>query len=386
MQNSMPSGRLSVPELRSLAHLLSADELRSVDTQKLPLCIPTELIEEVARDKQSIIEDFIFEVSVHGIELEKMFGPKIHQVLTAASATKDSHAYTALSQQVDKMRSTYKKIQTDFELGLINHFYHIKKAALEWIKELKMELAYVQNLLDFTLEQQPTANPSYADALDVPAKSLQNRTADIQSLINSYNQVCLSVMGQHMHHILQHVKANEEHHSSIMQQVERDRAELEELHNNVLTRHAKSSTINALKSDIRKLMEQAQTYESIISEDQIFEWLDAYVEMLLDKHESSSSEKYLRQVRVTLFSLLTEYCNHQENGARQAARNPFTQTDTKKLISFMLRSERFVLDYFNQKKNEISSWLGDMAHSRLQRLEQVEHSILKELRQNRKLN
>ncbi len=124
----------------------------------------------------------------------------------------------------------------------------------------------------------------------------------------------------------------------------------------------------------------------IISENDLTKWLDGIVDVNLSPFSRARAEKSSRRLRLSLFNLMNKYCALQEEAALQIAHNPLVQTDAELAIKFMLKSEKYILDYFSQKREQLSAWLGNAAKMKLEMLDELEQELIQEMRSNLELS
>ena len=135
-----------------------------------------------------------------------------------------------------------------------------------------------------------------------------------------------------------------------------------------------------LQQRIHELVNEIKASEVVIAESDLMLWLDAIVEASLDDGAKQRITKSLRQARISLYYLLSKFCESQEASALQIAQNPFLQVNPEKAIKFVLMSEQFILDYFTKKKNTATAWLSGAAETKIAELDQLQKSILSELK------
>jgi hypothetical protein len=134
--------------------------------------------------------------------------------------------------------------------------------------------------------------------------------------------------------------------------------------------------VQNLQNQLAELQRQKESTDVLISEKDLIEWLDLIVDASLSPTGQEKLDGRTKDMRMALFQLLVRYCKSQEDAARQVAKNPFSQSDPEQTIRFMLKSEEFVLDYFANKRRNLTEWLGEAAQKKMDSLQDIEDSML----------
>ena len=208
--------------------------------------------------------------------------------------------------------------------------------------------------------------------------------------MSQYYHLRLLVIGADMRALSTKIKDSKELVAIVQDNINQNYARLDKLTGKSLLPGLKAKGnkdfIDKLRQQTNALLSQKQALEVPISETALISWLDVVVDASLTEDKRQGSIALLGRVRMTLFHLLQQFCIQQEAAAMDVAQHPFSQTSPETVIKFLLQSEGFILQYFQNKRLETASWMGDLAESKVDMLGKIEKQLLKELKKNAKFH
>lgn len=388
MTNPSSYKRLTYEQFRKMALSDRPEALRNLPKDLMPEDVPRSLIQEVDYQHRPMIENLIFEISSHRLNvmmsLSKDLGQAVQDAVTLSKASYDSEEFILFKKMSGELAHAYvrskgekKHVPSD---RFKEEFSNIKPALLELRRRMGDNLQARQILT----EACEKARPQYVSVLKQAIDMLDDNRATIDKAIGAFFFVCLSITAQHMNRNRTHIEKSEAHADKMYAAIEVRRESLKDLCSNYIKKKMNAAQVNKLKADIIQIEERIKQLEIIISEEDLLMWLDVLVEVSLNGESARKSDSLIRSARLSLFYLLNKYCFIQEEGARQIAKTPFVRSDPKKAIQFMLSSEAFILRYFSEKRLEMSSWLGGSATSRIEDIGVLEQDLISQMKKSAK--
>ena len=381
--------RLSLPQFVKLVKTASPETLRRLDRSRLPRHIPQELIQVAPEPSRSVVEELMFDISMQNIdiqnELSDIFGQGVHSVLAEAQKHGDSEALRWFKGKVKVLAKLFDENKQRPTKKNLVRFDELNQSLRDRYNDLQMEYIHLSGLKELAEGKQHHADIVHKDLLDEPILILSQRMQSIQHATDIYMYVNMIAASKEMEYVIACIKAQDELSRRVLDQVEEERFHLEALVGNMMTRYTKKNEIEEIKHRITERLEKCRMYEVVLDENDLTRWLDTIVEASLSKFVSTKAKKSLNESKNSLYLLMQRYCELQEQGASQIAQNPFSQVDPKDAITFLIKSEEFILMYFREKRAELSLWVGSAADMRLKGLKSLERNLLKELRKNYRL-
>lgn len=337
---------------------------------------------------RSVVEELIFEATAYQvnlqIELESQFGTDMLSAMALSQQSGDSRSHLLFKSRVRKMVDMYTRSKKDPRLLKSEDFLQLESEAKRLLEDLRQEtgaLAFARHTIEGNVL---AAGPKFIGLFKEALSILTKRFQEIERTMNLYFYVSVMIAANEMNYVRDHIIHVEREASAIKIQVDEKRETLAQMQSNPISRRTKKALISEYQESITQMLAELKSYEVVISENKLLEWLDVVVEASLSAYVKKQAGSIIRTARLGLFGLLQKYCLLQEDSARQVARNPFSQVDPKKTIMYMLRSEQFILDYFAKKKERMTSWLGGAAQNRIDSLAVLERQLISEMRKNQK--
>jgi|GEM_PF-5034980 len=374
--------RIPIEIFRKMIGSLSPAELRALPPEKLPMHIPEDVIEGAPYEMQKILEDLVFSAEAHQMnermEIESRFGIAAVDAVELSRQGGSSTLNRMFKGRIEKLQLLHTRweaseSQEDLR-SLIDNIYQLDDL-LPLVREdgasITRSCAALQELIPRSEEFQVT----FAEA----KQTLVSYLHVIDECLGEYFVVRLMVMGVELQRTATHVEGMDTESEQIDKDVRMIQRSIKNIINVQKIPENKISThpeVQNLQNQLTELQRQKESTDVLISEKDLIEWLDLIVDASLSPTGQEKLDGRTKDMRMALFQLLVRYCKSQEDAARQVAKNPFSQSDPEQTIRFMLKSEEFVLDYFANKRRNLTEWLGEAAQKKMDSLQDIEDSML----------
>lgn len=382
---------LTLQEFTLFVRKASPAQIAKLRPEYLPEDIPEELIEEAPYETRGAIENLLFEANAQHMSLQmELEGELGEQVSTAVSLGKQeshSRAHREFDSKVKTLVEIYNTSKSNPAVLKTDTAEQLRVDLRGLALDLRQEsgaFAHAQSHLDKALST--NSNERFKGLLEKSRAAVALKFQKIMKSMNVYTYVRILEVANEMDYVRDHINGLENEVGMLKQDAAEKREQLKNLTSSFISRKRHSKKIEEVQDDISNILDEINRKEVVISEEDLLDWLDVIVDANLSDSVVERAEKTIGTAKITLFSLLQKYCILQESGARQVAQNPFSQIDPKQSIQYMLRSEKFILDYFLKKRDQMTVWLGDAAEAKLKALDGIEDKVLKELKKNNKLN
>ncbi len=374
--------RIPLEIFRKMIGSLTPTELRALPPEKLPVHIPDEVIEEAPYELQKTLEDIVFSIEAHQMnermEIESHFGIAAVDAVELSRQGGSNTLNRMFKGRIEKLQL----LHTRWEASESHEDLH---SLIENIRQLDDLLPLVRDdgasitrscaVLQELMPRAEAFQTVFAEA----RQALVNYLHIIDECLGEYFVVRLMVMGVELQRTANHVEGMD----SESEQVDKDMRMIQCSIQNIINvqkvpenRVGSHPEIQNLQDQLAELQRQKESTDVLISEKDLIEWLDLIVDASLSPTGQEKLDGRTKDMRMALFQLLVRYCKSQEDAARQVANNPFSQSDPEQTIRFMLKSEEFVLDYFANKRRNLTEWLGEAAQKKMDSLGDIEASML----------
>ena len=374
--------RIPLEIFRKMIGSLTPTELRALPPEKLPVHIPDEVIEEAPYELQKILEDIVFSIEAHQMnermEIESHFGIAAVDAVELSRQGGSNTLNRMFKGRIEKLQL----LHTRWEASESHEDLH---SLIENIRQLDDLLPLVRDdgasitrscaVLQELMPRAEAFQTVFAEA----RQTLVNYLHIIDECLGEYFVVRLMVMGVELQRTANHVEGMD----SESEQVDKDMRMIQCSIQNIINvqkvpenKVGSHPEIQNLQDQLAELQRQKESTDVLISEKDLIEWLDLIVDASLSPTGQEKLDGRTKDMRMALFQLLVRYCKSQEDAARQVANNPFSQSDPEQTIRFMLKSEEFVLDYFANKRRNLTEWLGEAAQKKMDSLGDIEASML----------
>lgn len=374
--------RIPIEIFRKMIGSLSPAELRALPPEKLPMHIPEDVIESAPYELQKILEDLVFSAEAHQMnermEIESRFGIAAVDAVELSRQGGSSTLNRMFKGRIEKLQllhTRWEASESQEDLRSLIDNIHQLDDLLPLVRDdgssITRSCAVLQDLIPRSEEFQAT----FAEA----RQALVSYLHVIDECLGEYFVVRLMVMGVELQRTASHVEGMD----SESEQIDKDTRMIQRSIQNIInvqkvpeSKVGSHPEIQNLQNQLTELQRQKESTDVLISEKDLIEWLDLIVDASLSPTSQEKLDGRTKDMRMALFQLLVRYCKSQEDAARQVANNPFSQSDPEQTIRFMLKSEEFVLDYFANKRRNLTEWLGEAAQKKMDSLGDIEASML----------
>lgn len=390
---------LSIDEFKTLLNTASVTDIEKIPVDTLPRVIPDEIIASVNGEKRKLLENIIFDLNMREVNerlvIEANYNTDVSNALFYFSDYFGKENYSIMSKKLAELARVYKEWKAD-------RLESKRLSMLPRIVELNNFVDLLRTETKSIVNAQQTLKTHIADAKSQDKAQFQAEIKNLHYVIQrnqdkmaQYYYLRLMVIGADMRYLSTKIKSSASAIEKIEEKIAGLRKDLIKVTGQTALfqfSKAKHNPIaSKLQTDINQLIEDKAKLDVPISETHLIAWLDVVVDasVTIDDTTRESQPNLLsliNKIRMTLFHLLQTYCVQQENAATEVAQNPFSQAAPEEFIKFVIKSEEFILNYFKQKRIETAAWMGDLAESKVDMLNDIEKSLLKELKRNSKLS
>lgn len=368
----------------------SPAQIAKLRPEYLPENIPENLIDEAPYETRGAIENLLFEanalhMNLH-MEIEAAFGEQVSTALSLGAQEGRSRAHHAFDSKVKALIDIYHSSKSDPAILKAESTDVLRRDLRGLALDLRQEsgaFAHAQGHLNKAIQQ--CTEQRFLHVLEKSRTIVTHKFEKIMKSMNVYTYVRILEVANDMDYVRDQISKLENEVGMLKQDAAEKREQLKNLTSSFISRHRHAKRIEQVQEEISQILDEINRKEVVISEEDLLDWLDVIVDANLSNSVVERAGQTIGSAKVTLFSLLQKYCILQESGARQVAQNPFSQIDPQQSIRYMLRSEKFILDYFLKKRDMMIAWLGDAAEAKLKSLDGIEEKVLKELKKNSKL-
>lgn len=382
---------LTLQEFSLFVRKASPAQIAKLRPENLPDDIPDELLEEAPYETRGAIENLLFESNALHMNLqmdvEQQFGEQVSTATNLAKQEGHSRAHREFDGKVKTLVEIYNTSKTNPKVLKTDTAEQLRSDLRGLALDLRQEsgaFAHAKGHLDHAIKA--SSEEKFNKLFETSKKAVITKFDKIMKSMNVYTYVRVLEVANDMEYVRDHINGLENEVGMLKQDAAEKREQLKNLTSSFISRHRNSKRIEEVQEEISETLDEINRKEVVISEEDMLDWLDVIVDANLSDTVVQRAERTIGTAKITLFSLLQKYCILQESGARQVAQNPFSQIDPKQSIQYMLRSEKFILDYFLKKRDQMTIWLGDAAEAKLKALDGIEDKVLKELKRNNKLN
>ena len=374
--------RIPLEIFRKMIGSLTPTELRALPPEKLPVHIPDEVIEEAPYELQKILEDIVFSIEAHQMnermEIEAHFGIAAVDAVELSRQGGSNTLNRMFKGRIEKLQllhARWEASESQEDLHSLIENIHQLDDLLPLVRDDGASITRGCTVLQELMPRAEAFQAVFAEA----RQTLVNYLHSIDECLGEYFVVRLMVMGVELQRTASHVEGMDTESEQIdkdMRMIQRSIKNIihvQKVPENMVGSHPE---IQNLQDQLTELQRQKESTDVLISEKDLIEWLDLIVDASLSPTGQEKLDGRTKDMRMALFQLLVRYCKSQEDAARQVANNPFSQSDPEQTIRFMLKSEEFVLDYFANKRRNLTEWLGEAAQKKMDSLGDIEASML----------
>lgn len=375
------SRRLSTDAFRRMVENLTAEQIRELPTTLLPDPIPVEIVGEIGDTaKRGVIEELIWTRSNHDLatsrEMQDTLAPAVRTALETAESTRAGGAdeLKRLTARVEHAGGGAsgngdRRVPAEQELA----------RARELARDLTSTLVGLERA-DATLQ----ANTTEEVRARVEAARARSRQVigTLYDALRHYHLLELDIAHREMKHRQWQCESSLTRMHELdrsIQIVSRKLDYQRRLTVRLLRPRLAQRQRETLLERLQKLTRERDELEMPLSEQELLHWLDVLTDasLLID---AQMLQNQAQRKRLLLYRLLNAYCLQQEESARRVASNPLSQLDAREAIEYFLGSEKFILRYFSEKRQDVTLWVAGAARERLDTLDRVRDTILSDYR------
>lgn len=381
-----------IEEFRKVISAMSPAEIEMINPDKIPENIPPKFITKLPAETRKSVEDLVFSRNMRMIKLRQKIKNELGQETVAALDISKHVSINGSINQIKNKLLDLKKIKQSKHHNLSNTIIAQKQIEFammneKLIAEVRQEHAKASVALH-TLKSKAIQSPTYSKLI-LPAheKLRQHATISHQLISVFYLErllACHYLMAKKLAAISQQDKEDKEDADKI-EHLNKYLLESQSRVKRTFLRSKARENREAMQKEITVLSSKIKSNEIPVSDTDLTLWLDAVVDYSLYKNRRLRGHMILNKARNNLLQLLLRYCQNQETSALNIAKNPFLRVNPEKVIQFTLKSEQFVLDYFNAKRIEVTTLLSLTAQERSNDLAKIEDHILQHLKRNKHL-
>ena len=379
----MSSQALPEAAFQRIMKRLAPEQIRSFPEHLIPQSIDPEWVARLPDPaRRAAIEELMWSRMTAGAEASKraraQLDPEAYQALEALDS-----ASTAGADRLE--RRTEDLLEQCARAAATRGAQPLDTSALNATRELARDLGQIYGRL--------CRNRLYLDTVRVEDPQLQtairNARSHAASVLDRLEQalgrfhllemdLAISDMERYLHECetsATRLQVIDEQIAELRSKLERESRWLRRLLRPQVARHQRQ----AIRQRIANLHNELRQIEVPISEERLCGWLDVLTESSLLADFGDWQNK-AQQMRPMLYRLLNTYCQQQEGSARRMARQQMSARHAREAVDYYISSERFILDYFTRKRQEITLWLSGAAREKLDTLDRIRDEILRDFR------
>jgi hypothetical protein len=386
LRSQLPN--ISLEEFRKMIATLPAEKLATIPPEKLPEDIPMSIISEAPLFVQPVVETLLLERNSYALRTRQIikegFGTEGLDALDVAKRTGEKanlRVFATKLLELKQLRQRGERMKArEADKLLSNYLRNIDKLLPDILTEHNQIIKGIRAL------KKPIKLSPYLNAtIEQSLSRLEEQREMIDKFLADYYSEKISVAHVIMQRRLQTMDEQESEQTQMAAQVEEMRSELVKLQKRMRLPFGKKRNIeesDLLRKQITQLTAEMKVRKIPVDEAELTLWLDALVESSMNPDALERARMASHMAKKNLLNLLQRYCEQQESSARQVARNPFVQVEPRKVIEYTLKSEQFILNYFQQKRIESTSQLSLAAEIKIDELNQIEKELLQELKKS----
>lgn len=382
MDNTNP---ISEAVFRRLVARMSAKDLLRLPVERLPRSIPVDIVDRhIEPDKHAALNELAWAVASRDLAqrceaTDKLDGP-LRQALEACEAT-SARAAPELERLTSRIEAAWR--QGDFRGDALSGASQDLDRARHRAGELGEEVGRLYRSLA-TLDQPVVADRALQARISDARMHARKVLHTLETALGRFELLEVDIAQGDMRARREHCDFQIARRRELEEQIRVVEDKLRRpagLVRRVLSPRVVRQQQQALRQRLERLVRQRDSYDALVSEDDLMGWLDVLVKASLHVPQEKWRQR-AQKTRVLLFRLLNLYCLQQEMAAHEVAVRAMPGINGREAIGYYLDSERFILGYFARKRKEVTLWLAGAADEKLTRLDHVRDAILADYRRN----
>jgi hypothetical protein len=375
---------ISENAFRRLVRTLSADQLRSFPTDRLPRSIPLDAV-DAADDprKQAVLEELAWAAGssqlASGVDATTRLDGEVREALEAAEAA-EARGVDELNRLTDELARRWKP--GDFGRDLLDEATQKLEQARYRARDIAERVGTLNRALA-VIDRPFAGQEEFRDRVSAARLHAKHVLSALESALGRYELIELDIAHGDMQAKQAQCQIEAGRVRELDEQIQAVREKLKRqggMAKLLKPRVAKQQREHLLQR-LQSLTAKRDAAESFVSEKDLLHWLDVLVEASLYVPQERWRSR-AQKTRLLLYRLLNVYCLQQETAAHQLATSPVLRANAKEAIGYYLSSERFILQYFSRKRQEVTLWLSGAASEKLGQLERVRDAILADYRRH----
>lgn len=386
LRTEMP--KISLEIFREMISTLPAEKLAKIPPEKLPEDIPMSVVNEAPLYVRPVVENLLLERNSLALRTRQAIKSALGQAgLEALDTAKQSEEKANLRTfatkllELKQLRQRCVRMEPQESDNLLTRFLqNIEKLLPDLLSE-KYQVDKGITALDVEVE----LSGVLLKMIHRARRRLKEQEEIIGRFLSDYFSEKMTICHQIMQHRLTSIEEQEAQQQRLAEEIETLRSELVHLQRKLRLPFGKRKNLEdseSLRQQITQISTEMKTSQIPVDETELTLWLDAVVETNLNPAALERATMATHIAKQNLLQLLQRYCYQQESSARNVARNPFVQIDPKRVIEYTLKSEQFILNYFQHKRIEATNQLSLAADMKISELDKIEKELLQELKQS----
>ncbi len=383
---------LSNKQLKELIQSSKPEKIEDLPIEVFPRYISAEMIAAAPESHKDVLNRIAFDIGIRNVNqrltLEKKYGDEVASALFYFSDHGDKSEYKSFKRKLKKLIVLYKTWSSSKDqvvwLSILPHIQLLNSD----VEGLYSEVKALTNAKSILHDNLVSAELEDKMQFQVEMENLLTHYERCDDLLGKYFHLRLMIIGKDMHGLSLKLKSTSKEAKSIQAQINKHHEELIEMSQSTflpfLSKRANTDMKAKVTEKINILVEDKNALEVPISETDLIHWLDAVADAAITSSDKSQVKLLLNKIRMLLFHLLQKFCEQQEAAAVDVAQNPFNHSSPENMIKYLIKSEEFILNYFQEKKQDTAAWFGDLAGTKVDMLNDLEKSLFKELKRSKK--
>lgn len=351
--------KIPLPVFQKMLHKLTVDELKKLPPQSLPREVPNDVLRELDEEKRQVVDDLMFEVNSHHIELrldlERKFGAEVMPALAQSDMSFSEIVRPSFVQQVQEYVSLIKRYVDQEDKALAEDVFRMEDVILPQTKTLGLARHTITDhkqalIKHFSLSKE--SKEEIEDAILRLKKQEQLLDVWLAKFFGAQLRKVRAELAKHRDHIQKNQDLMNEVDTQIEAIQKRIRVSIKAMGltpQEVNTHHF----IQSLRADINELENRRATQKTLVPESALIDLLDGFVDASLSPVIHKEFDQALKTTKADLFDLIQVYCQEQAKALTELD-DKFSMATQAGSSDFSLKTEHFVLQYFMKKASKLS--------------------------------
>lgn len=247
------------------------------------------------------------------------------------------------------------------------------------LKELRVQAERQMKTLQEATEQFPDDR----EAIEQHLKRLGKQVESLNPALGLYWSFRLRLANEGMGKLQNELRLADATVAELDEAIIATNTELDQFRRTGLRLQSDKARYSRAQQRLVELYRRKSGAEIPVSEESLTTWLDTFVEVNLVPEAQQGLEREVLHIKKTLFQLLRRYCEQQEDAAKVYSRA--THLDSEKAMQFALAQERFLLNYFAEKRKDETQGISNSAAARRVTLKALELELKDDLKDYQRL-